>query len=248
MISVRRLPHVYPQDRWLFLTWHLHGSIRPYHFPPPHKTSAGRAFLWLDQQLDSARTGPMFLRQDAIANLVVQSLQRGAELGHYELASFVVMANHVHALLFPKVPPSRLLKSLKGGTAREANRLLHRTGEPFWQRESYDHWVRDEREWKRIAFYIENNPVRAGFVSRAEEYRWSSRWSQRSVDTSGERSRPGTSLAPLTVAAGNRQAELPISDSESISWQTVSNGWLVESVDAARRSACATPPDEHPLS
>jgi hypothetical protein len=42
-------------------------------------------------------------------------------------------------LLFPLVPPSRLLKSLKGFTARQANRLPERIGEPFWQKESYDH-------------------------------------------------------------------------------------------------------------
>jgi REP element-mobilizing transposase RayT len=183
MISVRRLPHLYPQDRWLFLTWSLHGAVRPYRFPPPHKALAGRAFVWLDRQLDMARAGPMFLRRDAIANLVVESLHRGAELGHYELASFVVMANHVHVLLLPKAPPSRLLKSLKGCAAREANRLLGRTGEPFWQRETYDHWVRDGHEWGRIKLYIENNPVKAGVVSRAEEYRWSSKWNQMRFDT-----------------------------------------------------------------
>src|SRR5437867_1766149 len=38
--------------------------------------------------------------------------------------------------------PSRLLQSLKGSTAREANLILGRTGETFWQAESYDHWLR----------------------------------------------------------------------------------------------------------
>ena len=52
--------------------------------------------------------------------------------------------------------------------------MLGRTGEPFWQRESYDHWVRSQEEWPRIAAYIENNPVKAGVVSQAEEYRWAS--------------------------------------------------------------------------
>ena len=203
MTSVRRLPHLYPQGRWLFLTWHLHGSIRPYHFPPPGKTSAGRIFVWLDRQLDTARTGPMFLRQDAIANVVVESLHRGEELGHYDLASFVVMANHVHVLLLPKAPPSRFLKSLKGCTAREANRVLGRTGEPFWQRESYDHWVRDEREWNRISFYIENNPVKAGLVSRAEEYRWGSQWYRSSVDTSVDAARTSAcATAPIDDPQG----------------------------------------------
>jgi putative transposase len=114
----------------------------------------------MDRALDTARSGPMFLRQNEIASLVAASLDRGEELNHYQLASFVIMANHVHALLLPKVQASHLMKSLKGCTAREANRLLGRTGIPFWQKESYDHAVRNEAEWNRIVRYIENNPVK----------------------------------------------------------------------------------------
>ena len=142
---------------------------------------AGHAFVWMDRRLDTARTGALFLRQEAIAGLVVESLYKGAELGHYQLGAFAIMANHVHVLLRPLVPPSRLLKSLKGYTAHEANRLLGRTGTPFWQRESYDHWVRDEQEWNRISVYIENNPVKAG-MAKAEDYLWSSaneKWKKR---------------------------------------------------------------------
>ena len=101
----------------------------------------------MDRYLDAARYGPKYLTQEPIAELVVASLFRGVQLGHYELGAYVIMANHVHALLLPRVSPSRLLQSLKGNTAREANRILGRTGETFWQAESYDHWVRDEREW-----------------------------------------------------------------------------------------------------
>ncbi len=84
------------------------------------------------------------------------------------------MANHIHILLLPHIAPSHLLRSFKGASAREANRLLHRTGEPFWQAESYDHWVRDSEEQGRIVAYIENNPVKAGLVAKAGDYRWSS--------------------------------------------------------------------------
>jgi putative transposase len=84
------------------------------------------------------------------------------------------MPNHVHLLLTPQVAPSRLLQSLKGCTAREANRILGRTGEPFWQRESYDHWVRDAAEFERIRRYIENNPVKARLAVRESDYLWSS--------------------------------------------------------------------------
>jgi REP element-mobilizing transposase RayT len=129
----------------------------------------------MDRHLDTARTGPMYLKEEAIARLVVESIYYGArELRYYDLHAFVVMANHVHLLALPRVAPSRFLQTLKGYTAREANRLLKRTGKPFWQTESYDHWVRNRNDGERIKAYIENNPVRAGLVARAEDYPWSS--------------------------------------------------------------------------
>jgi type I restriction enzyme R subunit/putative DNA methylase len=112
----------------------------------------------------------MYLRREDIARIVVNSLRRGVELGHHDLRAWVVMPNHVHALLLP----ARLLGGLKGSTAREANQVLGRTGQPFWQAESYDHWVRDALEFERIVNYIENNPVTAGLVARPEDHRWSS--------------------------------------------------------------------------
>jgi len=80
------------------------------------------------------------------------------------------MPNHVHLLVTPRVPLPKLARPLKGYTAREANRILNRTGEAFWQGESYDHWVRSTEEWVRIARYVvENNPVTAGLTARPEE-------------------------------------------------------------------------------
>ena len=50
--------------------------------------------------------------------------------------------------------PPKLPRSLKGFTAHQANKLLQRTGEPFWQHESYDHRVRDGKELESIRAYI----------------------------------------------------------------------------------------------
>lgn len=166
----RRLPHIYPEGAALFLTWYLHGSMPASLLPPPGSLSAGQAFVWLDRQLDALRAGPMYLRQPEIAQIVVRSIRKGEELGHYELVAYVVMANHVHLLIWPRIAPERLLKSLKGSTAREANRLLGRTGESFWQKESYDHWVRNPIELEKIRGYIENNPVKAGLVENPQDY------------------------------------------------------------------------------
>ena len=59
---------------------------------------------------------------------------------------------------------------LKGASAREANRLLGLTGQPFWQDESYDHLVASQEEFERIENYILQNPVRAGIARVEEEY------------------------------------------------------------------------------
>jgi REP element-mobilizing transposase RayT len=171
----RRLPHVYPEGKSVFFTWHLHGSLPPSIYPPPQKENAGKAFVWMDRYLDAATTGPQYLRQEAVANLVTASIHHAArKLRYYDLQAFVVMPNHVHMMALPRIAPSRFMQTLKGYTAREANRLLNRTGQPFWQAESYDHWVRSFEEGERIRVYIENNPVRAALSGSAEEYRWSS--------------------------------------------------------------------------
>ena len=174
-IQQRRLPHIYPEGKALFITWHLYGSLPHDLYPPPDKLNAGQAFVWMDRYLDATRRGPLFLKQEPVAQLVVGSIRHCAEqLRYYDLHAFVMMANHVHLLVLPRVNPSRFLQSVKGYTAREANRLLGRTGQPFWQAESYDHWVRDDGEWERIKAYVENNPVKAGLVANAEDYPWSS--------------------------------------------------------------------------
>ena len=170
----RRLPHYHAIDRPIFLTWRLHGSL-PKNRSFPSVITSGQAFVAMDRLLDNARTGPLYLRQPELAAMVVDAIHyREQDLGHFQLHAFVVMANHVHLLITPRVEVSRLMQSLKRFTAREGNRMLGRSGQPFWQDESYDRLVRDEVEFKRIARYIEMNPVKAGLVSMPDEYPWSS--------------------------------------------------------------------------
>jgi REP-associated tyrosine transposase len=130
----------------------------------------------MDRYLDTARAGPLWLGQPNVADLVSAHIRRGAEERMYELDAWVVMANHVHLLLRPLIKSSEALRRIKGRSAREANLILGRTAAPFWQAESYDHWVRNDEEMSRITRYIENNPVTAGSTTQAEDYRWSSAW------------------------------------------------------------------------
>ena len=170
----RRLPHYQGVGQPIFLTWRLYGSL-PANRSFPSVTTAGEAFLAMDRLLDNARTGPLFLRRPEIAKAVVDALQyQDQSLRHYQLHSYVVMPNHVHLLITPLIDVSKVTQSLKRFTAREGNRILGRTGEPFWQDESYDRLVRDQTELRRITNYIEMNPVKAGLATTPEEFPWSS--------------------------------------------------------------------------
>jgi putative transposase len=83
----------------------------------------------------------------------------------YHLGDLIIMPNHVHLLLTP-VPGEELemiLKRMKGGSAAEYNRLLHRSG-TFWQAESYDHIVRSLEQLQAFRKYIRENPMKAGIT------------------------------------------------------------------------------------
>jgi REP element-mobilizing transposase RayT len=169
----RRLPHYYSIGQPIFLTWRLYGSLPANRtFPPP--TTSGQAFVAMDHLLDSARTGPLYLRHPDIASVVVEAIHYRERERHYQLHSYVVMANHVHLPMTPLADVSKLVQSLKRFTAREGNRILGFTGQPFWQDESYDRLVHNKTEFQRIANYIEMNPVKCGLASTPEEFLWSS--------------------------------------------------------------------------
>ncbi|HJZ97390.1 MAG TPA: transposase [Candidatus Solibacter sp.] len=180
MLYQRRLPHTLSTDKPVFLTWRLHDSLPPHRWFAGGTLPHGQAFVALDRLLDEARTGPFYLRQPELADMVVEAIWYNAQvLKHYELHAFVVMPNHVHLLVTAAVPLPKLTQSLKGITAKRGNATLGLTGSAFWQDESYDHVARNEREFEGIRHYIEANPVRAGLVREASDYRWSSAWATR---------------------------------------------------------------------
>ncbi len=84
------------------------------------------------------------------------------------------MPNHIHVILEPRIPLADILRWLKGRTGRVANRLVGRTGKPFWQDESFDHWVRSEAELQELIGYVEGNPVKAKLVEAEDQWPWSS--------------------------------------------------------------------------
>jgi putative transposase len=171
----RRLPHWDVLGQPVFVTFRLHGTLPAGRAFPPALLTAGNAFVAFDRILDRGETGPRFLAIPEIARLMVACIRDGEHRFHrYELHAFVVMPNHVHMLITPSVVSTKWLGPLKGFTAYEANRMLARVGRPFWQQESYDHIVRSGAGLERVRRYIENNPIKAGLVTKPEDFPWSS--------------------------------------------------------------------------
>jgi REP element-mobilizing transposase RayT len=77
----------------------------------------------------------------------------------YDLAAYVVMDDHAHALVTPRANHelTSILHSWKSFTAREIQRRHGRSGR-VWQDEYFDRIVRDDREFVQKREYIIANP------------------------------------------------------------------------------------------
>lgn len=108
--------------------------------------------------------GSCHLRSSQCVELVKAKLLADDGDQHH-LGDFVIMPDHVHALITP-VAENKLeaiLKRIKGASAIECNRHLQRSG-TFWQAESYDHIVRTIQQLHAYRTYIADNPRKAGIT------------------------------------------------------------------------------------
>nr|WP_262903425.1 transposase [Hymenobacter psoromatis] len=182
----RNLPHRLPPGGTVFITFRLADSL-PLEVIEQLKVSFEKAdenededekyarqrryFGRFDRHLDGATTGPLWLRQPAVAQLVQQALHF-YDSKQYTLVCYCIMANHVHlvATLPDEAQPlAHTLQALKGYTAKLGNQLLGRKGQ-FWQRESYDHLIRSTSELERVIAYVVDNPVKAGLIEDWQQW------------------------------------------------------------------------------
>ena len=53
-----------------------------------------------------------------------------------------------------------IVRAFKSAAALRFNRMRSATGKPLWQRNYYEHVIRDEKDFERIRQYIRGNPMR----------------------------------------------------------------------------------------
>jgi REP element-mobilizing transposase RayT len=135
----------------------------------------------IERYLDRG-SGSCSLRNPQIASMVADALRFGNDRD-YRLFGWCVMPNHVHVVirLLPGRKLSTILHSWKSFTAKKANQLLGRMG-PFWQREYYDHLIRNGEEFDAALKYVQNNPAKAGL----KNWQWVEICGQDAHTTAGE--------------------------------------------------------------
>jgi len=122
--------------------------------------------------------GKMVLNE--IGEVVREEWERTAMVRHnVKLGEYVIMPNHVHGVLVfvddgvgatRRVAPTSttlqprslgaIMAQFKSIVTKRINGVQNVSGRPIWQRNYYEHIIRNEREMDRIARYIESNPLR----------------------------------------------------------------------------------------
>lgn len=175
------LPHYDNDSRIQFVTIRLHDSLPATVLSRLQREASGQGGNELELQRKIERfldegAGECYLGRADIAEVVERKLF-SLDPADIDLKAWVIMPNHAHILFSPVAGNSmtRIMQSIKGATARDANRLLGRTG-AFWMRDYFDRYIRDAEHYAKAFRYIENNPVKAGFCERAADWRFGSAW------------------------------------------------------------------------
>ena len=153
---------------WLICCYRAHvltGS--PGHLESFDYTGLHRYFLTFCT--DSRRQ--LFISPDAV-DLVLFHFVRAASDERFSIVAYCFMPDHVHLLVEA------------GDEASDCRRLIQRAkqfsgfyyaktfGERLWQRDGFERVLRNDEATLVVARYILENPLRAGLVSRVEDYRY----------------------------------------------------------------------------
>lgn len=105
---------------------------------------------------------------------------KNQELRHnVKSEEYVIMPNHIHGIIiiedeelsrsegqpeiFGKPVKNSLptiIRSFKSAATRQFNLMTHNPGKRLWQRNYYEHIIRDENDCRRIREYIDSNTVK----------------------------------------------------------------------------------------
>ncbi len=155
------------RDEWLIQrnSWLTQRGILPgadpSALPEDERIEFHRKFTTRFHELLDAGHGECMLKQPALAAILTNLLTSGHE-SDYQLDAWVIMPNHLHALVTPNAGQTlgKVVQRWKGASARHINQMTGRSGS-LWQAEAFDHIVRSEKQLQHFRRYIAQNPPTA---------------------------------------------------------------------------------------
>src|SRR5258708_3716356 len=116
----------------------------------------------------------VILGDDADRIAYLELLRQYCALYRLSLLGYCLMSNHVHLIVIPRTGEAlwQTLKQTHGRYASYWNARQSSSGH-VWQGRFYSCPLDDSHLWAALR-YVELNPVRAGMVAAAEQWRWSS--------------------------------------------------------------------------
>ena len=153
------LPHINIDGYYQFITFRTFDSVDEYvkkisSTNQPNQTKQQQ----IDDYLDNSANGA-YLNGEVLEFLYEFLKSKDGVL--CELVAFAIMNNHVHLLIKPLESLSKIVQSIKGGSAKIINEMIGRSGK-FWADDYYDKAVRDEKHFVVVYEYIKNNPLKIG--------------------------------------------------------------------------------------
>ncbi len=218
------LPHLKKKGGTYFVTFRLAGSLpkqillqfkREREIIVQQSMMAKRPLTWheqedlfrwyssrVDKYLDGGH-GLCHLRDPKFADLVAGAI-RFFDRQRYDLRAWVVMPNHVHAVVWPMPGNtlSSILHSWKSFTAHEITKCMKMKRAAFWQSESYEHLIRDDEDLHRCCHYTLMNPVNARLCNQPEQWKWSSHYKAVVGDVAQASSPASSGTVPVPESDG----------------------------------------------
>lgn len=132
---------------------------------------------------------------DMFCKIACDALAEARNSGGFLIFAYVIMPDHIHGITSSDLKPSKTMQFINGILSRRVIDHLKTNGfatsleklrqqekarkyrYSLWEHHSNTMSLTSEAVFMQRVNYIHNNPVRAGLVERAEDYRWSSvRW------------------------------------------------------------------------
>ena len=107
-----------------------------------------------------------------IAHAVLRAVWRLS--GKWTVGEYVIMPDHVHLFCTPAVRPSIPVKTWVKFWKREVG-IAYPELKHIWQRDCWDTQMRSREMYDEKLSYVRQNPVRAGLVEEAEEWKYAGR-------------------------------------------------------------------------